>query len=101
MSTASTMTATTAAALSRYRDRPDAIRALVEPDRVHRDLYIDAEIFALEQQHFFANTWSYVCHESQLKNTGDYVTLEIAGRPLVAVRHGDGSVRVLMNRCAH
>src|SRR6478672_8146329 len=100
MSTTTTE-ATTAATGSRYRGRPDAIRALVEPDRVHRDLYIDAEIFALEQEHFFANTWSYVCHASQLKNAGDYVTLEIAGRPLVAVRHDDGSVRVLMNRCAH
>ena len=43
MSPASTTMTTTAAAPSRYRDRPDAIRALVEADRVHRDLYIDAE----------------------------------------------------------
>jgi phenylpropionate dioxygenase-like ring-hydroxylating dioxygenase large terminal subunit len=99
--TMTTATTPTAATGSRYRGRPDAIRALVEPDRVHRDLYIDPELFALEQEHFFANTWSYVCHESQLANAGDYVTLEIAGRPLVAVRHDDGSVRVLMNRCAH
>jgi len=85
----------------RYRDNPEAIRALVQPDRVHRDLYIDAEIFALEQEHFFANTWNYVGHDSQVPNAGDYITVEIAGRPLVAVRHDDGSVRVLMNRCAH
>ena len=31
-----------------YRDDPEAIRALVQPDRVHRDLYIDPELFALE-----------------------------------------------------
>ena len=37
-----------------------------EPDRVHRDLYIDPELFALEQEHFFANTWNYVGHDSQL-----------------------------------
>ena len=85
----------------RYRGRPDAVRALVEPDRVHRDLYIDAELFALEQEHFFANTWNYVGHESQIANPGDYLTVDIAGRPLIAVRADDGSVRVLMNRCAH
>ena len=85
----------------RYRGRPDAVRALVEPDRVHRDLYIDAELFALEQEHFFANTWSYVGHESQIASPGDYLTVNIAGRPLIAVRADDGSVRVLMNRCAH
>lgn len=78
-----------------------AIRALVQPDRVHRDLYISDEIFAHEQEHFFANTWNYVGHASQLPNVGDFLTVEIAGRPLVAVRHDDRGVRVLMNRCAH
>ena len=32
---------------------------------------------------------------------GDYLTVEIGGRPLIVVRHSDDSVRVLMNRCAH
>ena len=78
-----------------------AIQALVQPDRVHRDLYIDAELFAVEQQHFFANTWNYVGHDSQLPNAGDYIRNEIAGQPLIVVRDQDGTVRVLMNRCAH
>jgi phenylpropionate dioxygenase-like ring-hydroxylating dioxygenase large terminal subunit len=85
----------------RYRDNPDAVRALVEPDRVHRDLYIDPELFELEREHFFANTWNYVGHTSQVPNQGDYLAAEIGGRPLIVVRHSDGSVRVMMNRCAH
>ena len=85
----------------KYRARPDAVRALVQPDRVHRDLYIDEEIFALEREHFFVNTWNYVGHDSQVPQPGDYITTEIAGQPLIVVRHDDGSVRVLMNRCAH
>ena len=48
----------------RYRGHPDAVRALVHPDRVHRDLYIDDEIFVLEQEHFFANTWNYVGNDT-------------------------------------
>jgi phenylpropionate dioxygenase-like ring-hydroxylating dioxygenase large terminal subunit len=88
-------------ASSRYRGDAAAVRALVEPDRVHRDLYIDEEIFALEQEHFFANTWNYVGHDSQLPEPGDYLRAEIAGQPLIVVRHQDRSVRVLMNRCAH
>jgi phenylpropionate dioxygenase-like ring-hydroxylating dioxygenase large terminal subunit len=68
---------------------------------VHRDLYIDADLFALEQQHFFANTWNYVGHDSQIPNPGDYLRSEIGGQPLIVVRHTDASVRVLMNRCAH
>ncbi|MBC7705274.1 MAG: Rieske 2Fe-2S domain-containing protein [Rhodoferax sp.] len=84
-----------------YRDNSAAVRALVQADRVHRDLYINAELFALEQQHFFANTWNYAGHESQLPHPGDWLTVDIAGRPLIIVRHDDGTVRALMNRCAH
>ena len=84
-----------------YLDDPAAIRALVQPDRVHRDLYIDPELFALEQEHFFANTWNYVGHDSQIPKPGDWIRAEIAGQPLIVVRHQDDTVRVLMNRCAH
>lgn len=95
------MTTTTLDSRSRYRGNPDAVRALVRPDQVHRDLYIDPEVFALEQEHFFANTWNYVGHDSQIPKAGDYITNEIGGRPLIVVRHTDMSVQVLMNRCAH
>ena len=56
---------------------------------------------SLEQQHFFANTWNYVGHDRRSRTPATTCTVEIAGRPLIVVRHTDGSVRVLMNRCAH
>lgn len=77
------------------------ILALVQEDRVHRDLYLSEELFALEQRHFFANTWNFVGHASQVPHAGDYVTVEIAGQPLLMVRQADGGIRVLNNRCAH
>ncbi|MEJ8810944.1 aromatic ring-hydroxylating dioxygenase subunit alpha [Variovorax ureilyticus] len=84
-----------------YRNQPEAIRALVQDDRVHRDIYLSEEIFALEQERFFANTWLYVGHTSQVPNPGDFYSLELAGRPVMMVRQADGNVRVLYNRCAH
>ncbi|NDZ13059.1 oxidoreductase [Variovorax sp. WS11] len=87
--------------MTSYRGNPEAVRALVQNDRVHRDLYISQDLFELEQEHFFANTWNYVGHESQLPKSGDYISNEIAGRPLIVVRHSDGSLRAMMNRCAH
>ena len=39
---------------------------------MHRDLYLSEELFALEQEHFFANTWLYVGHTSQVPNAGDF-----------------------------
>ncbi|QDL37258.1 aromatic ring-hydroxylating dioxygenase subunit alpha [Rhodoferax sediminis] len=86
--------------MTRFRRRAD-IAALVQDDRVHRDVYLNEELFALEQQHFFANTWSYLGHASQVPAAGDYLAVEIAGRPLLMVRQGDGGIRVLYNRCAH
>ena len=77
------------------------IAALVQPDRVHRDLYLSEELFALEQERLFASAWTYVGHASEVPRPGDYRALEIAGQPLVMVRQPDGEVRVLYNRCAH
>ena len=86
--------------MSRYRTVAD-IAALVEPARVHRDVYLSEEVFALEREHFFANTWNYLGHASQVPNPGDVLAVEIAGRPLMLVRQADGGLRVLYNRCAH
>ena len=81
--------------------QPAAIRALVEADRVHRDLYLDPNLFSLERERLFARTWSFVGHASEVPASGDYVTRELHGRPLVMVRDAEGVVNVLYNRCAH
>ena len=87
--------------MDRYRGNRQAIAALVRETEVHRDLYVDPEIFALEMEHLFANTWAYVGHESQVPSQGDYFSTTIGEQPIVMVRHGDDSIRVLYNRCAH
>ncbi|GLC95062.1 oxidoreductase [Cupriavidus sp. TA19] len=84
-----------------YRNDAGAIRALVQDDRVHRDVYLSEALFQLERERLFLRSWNYVGHESQVPNRGDYYTTDIAGQPLIMVRHADGTVRVLMNRCAH
>jgi benzoate/toluate 1,2-dioxygenase alpha subunit len=87
--------------MGKYRDNPEALKRLVEPDRVHRDVYTDPEVFHLEMERLWSRTWIYVGHTSQVPAAGDYITLDIAGKPLILIRHTDASVRVLMNRCAH
>jgi phenylpropionate dioxygenase-like ring-hydroxylating dioxygenase large terminal subunit len=87
--------------MNRYRDDPRALQALVEDDRVHRDVYIDPEVFQLEMERLWSRAWIYVGHASQVPQPGDFITVDIAAKPLILVRHTDGTVRVLMNRCAH
>src|ERR1700722_18718140 len=84
-----------------YRDNPDAVRALVGDAQVHRDVYTNPEIFALEMERLFANTWVYVGHESHVPNAGDYFTTTIGSQPVLMIRHEDGVVHVLYNRCPH
>jgi phenylpropionate dioxygenase-like ring-hydroxylating dioxygenase large terminal subunit len=87
--------------MGKYRGNAEAVRNLVQDIEVHRDVYIDQEIFELEMEHLFANTWVYVGHDSQVPNSGDYFGTTIGTQPVLMVRHTDGSVRVLYNRCPH
>ncbi|MBW4050998.1 MAG: Rieske 2Fe-2S domain-containing protein [Proteobacteria bacterium] len=87
--------------MGRYRDNPQAIRALVRPGSVHRDLYLDPELFELELERLWRNTWVYIGHDSQVPNAGDYYTTQIGREPVIMLRGADGLVRVLPNRCAH
>ncbi|HEX7006540.1 MAG TPA: Rieske 2Fe-2S domain-containing protein, partial [Alphaproteobacteria bacterium] len=77
------------------------LRAMVQPDRVHRRVYSDPEIFELEMERIFSRVWTYVGHESQVKNPGDYWTVQIGREPMIMVRHDDGEIHVLYNRCPH
>ncbi len=84
-----------------YPETAAAIRALVTPTAAHRDLYISPDLFALEMKHLFANAWVFVGHDSQVPKAGDYYTTQIGTQPVILVRHSDGEVRVLYNRCPH
>ena len=42
--------------MSRYNGNAAAVHDLVRETEVHRDVYIDQEVFDLEMAHLFANT---------------------------------------------
>lgn len=77
------------------------LTALIRPDRVHRSVYTDPEIFELELERLFGRAWLFVGHDSQVPNSGDFYTTRLGRQPVLMVRHRDGKVRVLHNRCAH
>ena len=53
-----------------YRHDSTALQALVQDERVHRDLYLSEELFTLEQERFFARTWQYAGHASEVPAAG-------------------------------
>jgi phenylpropionate dioxygenase-like ring-hydroxylating dioxygenase large terminal subunit len=83
------------------RERIADITKFVEPDRVRREVYTDAQIFELEMQRIHETVWIYCGHESQVPKPGDYYTVQVGRQPMVMVRASDGKVNVLYNRCPH
>jgi benzoate/toluate 1,2-dioxygenase subunit alpha len=79
----------------------ERIASLIEPGRVHRGVYTDPDIFELEMERIFGRAWLFVGHASQVPQPGDYVTTELGRQPVIMVRHRDGAVHVLINRCTH
>lgn len=84
-----------------YKHNHEALQALVREREVHKDLYIDEDVFDLEMAQLFASTWVYVGHASQVPNAGDFYTTTVGSEPVIMVRHTDQSIKVLYNRCPH
>ena len=78
-----------------------SLARFVEPDRVRREVYTDPAIFAVEMERIHERVWIYCGHDSQIKQAGDYYTVQIGRQPMIMVRGADGKVNVLYNRCPH
>ena len=74
---------------------PEPIRAL------EAKYYTEPELFRAEMSKLFARTWQYAGHVSQVQNTGDYFTFEIAGQSLFCLRGRDEVLRTFYNVCQH
>jgi len=77
------------------------LHPLVQDDRVHRDLYTDADLFAQEQQRFFGRAWLFAGHGSQMPEVGDFITLSLSAQPILLLRDAQGDIQAFFNRCAH
>ncbi len=75
--------------------------ALVEPDRVHKAVYADEEVYEAELKNIFHKKWIYIGHVSQVPNVGDYWTTWVGKERMIMVRGDNDKVHVLYNRCPH
>ncbi|WP_181780258.1 aromatic ring-hydroxylating oxygenase subunit alpha [Pseudonocardia pini] len=74
---------------------------LVQPDRVHRSLYTDREVFTREMERVYGGTWTYLAHESELPGPHDFVRRRLGLRPVIVTRDAEGGLHGLLNRCTH
>lgn len=64
-------------------------------------VYTSDDFLKRELSDIFAKDWFCVGRASALAASGDYVTLELAGQPIVVLRAGDGALRAMSNVCRH
>lgn len=74
---------------------------LIQRDRVHRDVYTDPTLFAEEMTRLWGGVWTYLCHESQLRDAHSFRRVRMGLRDLIVTRDREGGIHALFNRCAH
>ena len=66
-----------------------------------KSVYTLPEFCAAELEHVFAKEWLCAGRADGLANPGDYLTMEIAGEPVIILRDRDGALRGMSNVCRH
>lgn len=84
-------------AMSRYLDDRPAEGIF----QVHRDVFVDPELFELEMAYVFGRTWNFLGFESQIPKLHDFITTYIARTPVLLTRGADNHVRAFFNVCRH
>jgi len=64
-------------------------------------VYTSKDFVEAELRHVFSRDWYCVGRADALSKTGDYVTAELAGQPIVVLRDADNQLRAMSNVCLH
>lgn len=78
-----------------FRDDPTMSTALPS------NWYFDPEVFAREKAEIFYRSWSYQCHVSDVKDSGDFYVGEVVDQSVFIIRDQAGCLRAFYNVCSH
>lgn len=76
-------------------------RESIEKGVLPAALVADPRLYNLEAERVFARSWTFLAHETEVPNPGDYVVRYLGGSSVIVVRAGDGTVRAMGNSCRH
>jgi choline monooxygenase len=65
------------------------------------EAYTSEAFFALERERVFGSAWVAVGCSAQLREAGDVLVADVAGRSVFVVRKQDGALRAFYNVCRH
>ena len=75
-----------------------------DPSRSHSllaDAYTAPRWYDVDLAAIISTSWQWVCHAEKLREPGAWLTIEIAGNPLMVVRDRESELRAFYNVCKH
>ncbi len=80
-----------------------SLLALFDPATgwLDRRVLSDEALYQLELERVFARGWNFMCHESQLRETGEYLVSRIGEDEVIVARDEGGQIHAMLNTCRH
>ena len=79
--------------------------------QISREIFVNEEIYAQEQERLFARAWLFVGHDSQIPNPGDFFVSGMGEESVILCRDratgqarglkAHGAIHVFLNSCRH
>lgn len=68
---------------------------------VHNSVYLDEQLYRHEQKALMGRVWNFVAHDTDLPDVGSFITIDVAGNPVIVTRGDDRRVHAMYNVCRH
>ena len=83
--------------------KPGAFGRIVDLDAgtISREIFVNEDIYAQEQEQVFAHAWLFVGHESQVPKPGDFFVSSMGEESVILCRDREGGIHVFLNSCTH
>src|SRR5258708_11381534 len=82
-------------------DVPGLRRPLADASHAPGALYASPEFYRLDVEKLFMRDWLFVGRVEELPDPGDYLTMRIAGEPIIVARTPAGELAPYYNMCVH
>lgn len=76
-------------------------KPLLEAETMPAFSYTSPEFYQREVERIWRKVWNFIGSADQIRNNGDYFTINFTGVPVIVLRDHDGKVRAFANTCRH
>ena len=73
----------------------------IKAGKISREIFVNEDIYAEEQEQVFTRSWLFIGHESQVPKAGDYFVSCMGEESVILCRDREGALHVFLNSCRH